>query len=157
MALTLTSTQFVTGTLEPQDKRGHSAPVDEGTVTFSSSDESVFIVEQSQENQLEVTITAVGEGVAQLTYSADADLGDGVVTISGFTAVEVLPALAAGFGISFGEAQEQEFPGEGTSSSSSSSSSTSSSTTDQTTDVAGGEEGTNPEVNPNEGGETPFI
>lgn len=132
MALTLTTTQFAEATLEPQDRRGRPAPVEAGSVSFTSSDESVFTVEEDPTNELKVKITAVGEGVAQLDYTADADLGEGVVSISGFAAIEVLPASAVGFGVSFGAAQEQDFDGEGTTSSSSS---TSSSTTESTTEA----------------------
>lgn len=107
MALSLTSTQFATGTLQPVDSKGRPAKVEAGSVVFTSSDESVFVVTQDPTNELGLTITAVGEGTAQLDYSADADLGEGVVTISGFTAIEVLPALAVGFGISFSAPQEQ--------------------------------------------------
>lgn len=107
MAITLTTTQFVEGTLQPVDAKGRPAPVDEGTVEFSSSDENVFIVEEDPANELKLKITAIGEGVAELRYSADADLGDGVVTIEGFTAVEVLAAMATSFGIQFGIPQEQ--------------------------------------------------
>ena len=107
MALTLTTTQLVEGTLQPVDAKGNPAPVEAGSILFSSSDESVFTIERDAENESKMTVIAVGIGVAQLNYSADADLGEGVTTISGFTAVEVIAAEAVGFGISFGEPQEQ--------------------------------------------------
>jgi len=95
--------QKVTATLKPVDRLGNVAQVETGTVVFSSSDETIFTVEQSDSNELECTITSVGVGTAQFDYSADADLGDGVKTITGFSAVEVLPLEAVGFGIEFGE------------------------------------------------------
>lgn len=106
--LSLRSTQYaVSGELQAVDRLGNPAPVQAGSVVFASSDESVFRAEQ-QDNELQVKVVAVGPGVAQLNYSADADLGDGVVTIEGFTGVEVLPAQAVGFsGLTFGEPQEQ--------------------------------------------------
>jgi hypothetical protein len=108
MAVSLTSTQFVEGTLQPVDSKGRPAQVDENTVEYTSSNPDVFIVEEDPTDQLKIRITAVGEGVAELRYSADADLDDGeTVTIEGFTAVEVLPAMAIGFGIQFGTPQEQ--------------------------------------------------
>ena len=120
MAVSMTSTQFVEGTLQPVDSKGRPAKVDEDSVEFTSSDTSVFVVEEDPNDQLKVKVTAVGEGVAELRYIADADLDDGeTVTIEGFTAVEVLPALAIGFGISFGTPQEQ--PNGGTSSTTSTS------------------------------------
>lgn len=108
MALSLTSTQFATGTLQPVDSKGRPASVEPGSVVFTSSDPSVFIVEQDPLNELAIIVTAIGEGTAQLDYSADADLGAGIVSISGFTAIEVLPALAVGFGLTFSTPQEQE-------------------------------------------------
>jgi hypothetical protein len=108
MAITLTSTQFVDGVLQPVDSKGRPAKVEAGSVKFESSNPEIFSVEQNPENELEVRITALSEGVAELRFSADADLDDGeVVLIEGFAAVEVLPAMAIGFGISFGTPQEQ--------------------------------------------------
>ena len=106
--VSLRSTQYaVSGELEAVDRLGNPAPVEAGSVNFSSSDEGVFRIERL-DNEKQVKVVAVGAGVAQLNYSADADLGDGVVTIEGFTGVEVLPAQAVGFsGLSFGEPQEQ--------------------------------------------------
>lgn len=119
MAVTLTSTQFVEGVLQPVDRKGRPAPVDEGSVEFTSSDPDVFVVEIDPTDHLRVRIIAVDQGVAELRYSADADLGDGVVTIEGFTAVEVVGSMATGFGISFGTPQEQ--PDNGSSSTTSTS------------------------------------
>lgn len=107
MAVSITTTQQVSGTLQPVDSKGKPASVEAGTVHFSSSDQSVFTVEQDPTNELSVKIVAVGPGTAQLDYSADADLGEGVKTIEGFTAIEVLPASAVGFGLTFGTPEEQ--------------------------------------------------
>lgn len=114
MALTLTTTQFAEGTLQAVDSRGRVVPVQSGSVVIESSDESVFIVEIDPENESRFRVVAVGEGVAELRYSADADRDDDEVrTISGFTAVEVQAAEAIGFGgIVFGAPQEQEFDGD---------------------------------------------
>lgn len=107
MAASITTTQQVTGTLQPVDAKGKPASVEVGTVRFSSSDQSVFTVEQDPTNELSVKVVAVGPGTAQLDYSADADLGEGIKTIEGFTAIEVLPASAVGFGLAFGAPEEQ--------------------------------------------------
>lgn len=107
MAVSITTTQLVTGTLQPVDSKGNPAPVQPGSVTFSSSDENVFRVEVDAANEATLKVVAVGPGTAQLNYSADANLGEGVKTIEGFTAVEVLPAEAVGFGITFGTPEEQ--------------------------------------------------
>lgn len=107
MAVSITTTQQVTGTLQPVDAKGKPASVEAGSVSFSSSDVNVFIVEQDPSNELSLKVVAVGAGTAQLNYSADADLGEGLKTIEGFTAIEVLPAEAVGFGLSFGAPEEQ--------------------------------------------------
>lgn len=107
MAASITTTQQVTGTLQPVDAKGKPASVEVGTVHFSSTDQSVFTVEQDPTNELSVKVVAVGPGTAQLDYSADADLGEGVKTIEGFTAIEVLPSSAVGFGLAFGTPEEQ--------------------------------------------------
>lgn len=106
--VSLRSTQYVeSGELQAVDRLGNPAEVEPGSVNFSSSDEGVFRIERL-DNEKQIKVIATGTGVAQLNYSADADLGDGVVTIEGFTGVEVLPAQAVGFsGLSFGEPQEQ--------------------------------------------------
>jgi hypothetical protein len=109
MALSMTATQKVAGALKPIDKKGNPAPVDEGSVSVTSSNEDVFVVERDSEDEKKFTLVAVGPGVAQLDYSADADLDDeGIKTISGFAAIEVLPAQAVGFGIEFAAPVEQE-------------------------------------------------
>jgi hypothetical protein len=115
MAISLTSTQFVEGVLQPVDRKGRPAKVQPGSIDYSSSDENVFTVTEDPNDETKLIITAVGEGTGQLDYSADADLGDGVVTISGFTAVEVLPASAVGFGLVVGTPQEQDLSGTTTS------------------------------------------
>lgn len=109
LMVSLTSTQYVeSGDLQAVDRLGRPAEVETGSVQFNSSDESVFQAVQNPDNEKQVKIVAVNPGVAQLNFSADADLGEGVITIEGFAGVEVLPAQAAGFsGLSFGQPQEQ--------------------------------------------------
>lgn len=107
--LSLRSTQFATsGELQAVDRLGNPAEVEPGSVRFVSSNEGVFRAEQDPDNEKVVKVVATGNGVAELHFVADADLGEGVVTIQGFMGVEVLPAQAVGFaGLSFGEPQEQ--------------------------------------------------
>jgi hypothetical protein len=106
MAVSMYPGQTAVGTLQPVDRKGNPSNVEPGSVKFSSSDESVFTVAVNPDNELQVTVTAVAPGVAQLNYEADADLdlGDGETkTINGFAAVEVLPEEAVGFGFTFDE------------------------------------------------------
>lgn len=107
MAATLNNEQLIDGELQPVTKKGKPAEVQPGTVTISSSDETVFTVQRDPENEKKFKVIAQNTGVAQLDFSADADLGDGVKTITGFAAIEVVPAEAAGFGVTFGAPQEQ--------------------------------------------------
>lgn len=105
--VTLTSTQFVEGLLNVVDRLGNTSQVEAGTVVITSSDPNVCIVNRIDSNELAFIIESVAPGVAQIDYSADADLGEGVETISGFTGIEVTPAHAVGFGVTFGEPQER--------------------------------------------------
>lgn len=106
----LKTTQFVSGELQPVDRLGNAAKVEAGTAKFTSSNEEVFVVERDPNLELVFKIVPKGPGVAQLDYSADADLGEGVKLISGFTGIEVIPAEATGFGIKFGEPEEIPIP-----------------------------------------------
>lgn len=107
MAVVLSDTQFIEGQVSTVNKKGKPAPIETGTIEYSSSNESVFTVTEDPEDETKFKVTAVGAGTAQLNYSADADLGEGVVTITGFTDFEVTPAQATGFNVNFGEPQEQ--------------------------------------------------
>ncbi len=107
MAATITDSQLIKGTLTTVNKKGQPASVQLGTIEYSSSNESVFTVTEDPDNENGFTVTAVGAGSGQLNYSADADLGEGVVTISGFTDIVVTPAQATGFNVTFGQPEEQ--------------------------------------------------
>jgi len=98
--------QKVRVTLQPVDRLGNPATVEAGSVSFSSSDEAICTVVQDPENELVAEVFSQGVGVAQLDYSADADLGEGVESISGFSSVEVLPLGAVGFGLEVGEPED---------------------------------------------------
>lgn len=97
--------QKVTVTLQPQDRLGNPANVQPGSVVFESSDTDVCTVVQNQDNELQADVfsSTNNPGTAQIDFKADADLGEGVVQISGFSAVEVLPLQAVGFGLTVGE------------------------------------------------------
>jgi hypothetical protein len=109
MTLTLTDTQMVSGTIgQPVDAKGYSAAVQTGSVVFTSSDETVATVAQDPTNEYGFTVTAQKPGVAQITATADADLGEGVSNITGFFGVEVTGGAAIGFGNpTFGNITEQ--------------------------------------------------
>lgn len=58
------------------------ATVQPGSIVWASSDETVIRVEAGPDG-LAFEAPAVAPGIARLTVTADADLGDGVVTITG--------------------------------------------------------------------------
>lgn len=100
MALELKPGQFIDVEISPVDRKGSPAVIEEGSVVFSSTNESVFTIQEDPTNELKARIVSVGVGVATLSYSFDADLDDDEVrTIEGFSAVEVTPeeAQAVGF------------------------------------------------------------
>lgn len=107
MAVIITDTQFIEGQVQPVNKKGQPSQVEQGSVEYSSSNEAVFTVTEDADDETKFVVTAVGAGTGQLNYSADADLGEGVVTITGFTDIEITPAQATGFNVTFGEPQEQ--------------------------------------------------
>lgn len=107
MAVTLSTIEEVTGQVTPTNKKGGAAAVEAGSVSYSSSDESIATVEEDPADETKFKIVAHAAGVCQVDVSADADLGSGTQTVSGFVAVEVLPAGATGFGLTFGTPTEQ--------------------------------------------------
>lgn len=106
MALILTVTQQSTLSIQPVDLRGNPARVDGVPAwTVSSPDVLALTVEA---DGLSALIRATGlVGTAQLNVSADADLGEGVVTITGTLDVEVQSAQAVGIVINAGPPTEQ--------------------------------------------------
>lgn len=107
MAITMLPNQNVAVEILPVDRKGNPAQIEEGSVIFASSDQNVFTIVQNAEDELKATITSVGPGVAELTYSLDADLDDTEVrTLEGFTAVEVTPEEAVGISLVAGPAQD---------------------------------------------------
>jgi len=107
MSVTLSEVQFVEGQVTPVNRLGGPAKVEAGSVEYSSSDPLVATVEEDPNDETKFKVVAHSPGISQVDISADADLGDGVVTISGFVAVEVLPENATGFGVTFGAPQDQ--------------------------------------------------
>lgn len=108
MALTAAPQQRIPFILQPVDRRGNPAPVQEGSVSISMADTAVATVERDPANELAGWVMTHAVGVTQINYSADADLGEGVTTITGFDAIEVKPEQAVGFGITFGPAEDVE-------------------------------------------------
>lgn len=108
--VSMSYSQKVIVEIAPVDSNGNPASVEAGSVQVTSSDESIALLRRDTENELKFEILGNNEGrtgVAQIDLKADADLGEGVVTIEGFIGVEVLPKQAVGFGFVIGEPVEQ--------------------------------------------------
>jgi hypothetical protein len=94
----------------PITAKGKPAKVEQGSVKITCSDDSVTI-EVDPANPFKATLTAVHENEdtgAVLTITADADLGEGVVEISGSEPLVITSGPAVGFGpASIGTPTEQ--------------------------------------------------
>lgn len=98
MLAILTDSQQVDVTYaDPVDKKGATAPVQNGSIVWKTSDPTVATV--SAGAGFAGTIVGGLPGVAQIWPEADADLGDGVITIMGEKVdVQVTGGQAVGFG-----------------------------------------------------------
>jgi hypothetical protein len=101
MTLVLKDNQRVAISVSPVDARGNPAKVD-GAPVWSVIGPGILALETSDDG-LSCVATATGElGVTQVTVTADADLGEGVQTISGLLDVEVIGGMAVGLAINAG-------------------------------------------------------
>ena len=92
----LTNEQQVQATVKPQTAAGNPAPID-GAVSYNSSNTDAASIDESG------LIIATGVGIAQITASFDADLGEGVRTIELSGVIEVVAAEATTGVLEFGE------------------------------------------------------
>ena len=97
----LTDVQEARATIAPKDRAGNDAPVD-GTPTWASSDESLVTVTPAEDGMSADVITVGPLGTAQVTVTADADLGDGVTSLTGTLDVEVIASEASSLNVSVG-------------------------------------------------------
>ncbi len=100
----ITDSQQFTVTLKPLNKRGGVAAVEPGSVVWAPPS---FVTLTPSEDGLSATILAAGIGSDVVSVSADADLGEGVVTISGSFPIEVIASQAISLGFVFGQPTEQ--------------------------------------------------
>lgn len=105
----LTADQFVVGHIDAasiKDKYGNPAAV-QGDWTWSSSDESIVTVDGPSPGT-DVTITTAGpDGVATVSGVADADLGEGVVSITAIVSVNVVSGMASTVEVSLDTPQDK--------------------------------------------------
>jgi len=101
MALVLTDEQKVALTVAFTTASGNPARID-GVPKWQTSDETILTVVADEDGQT-ATATTVGPlGTAQVSVTADADLGAGIREITGTLDVEVLAAEAVTVGITAG-------------------------------------------------------
>lgn len=104
LVMRITNEQKSRVTVAPKTAGGNDAPID-GAVAFTSSDESVAVIEAIDDTSCYVR--AVGPGAAQVTAVFDADLGEGVRQLTASGVLEVVAAEAETAEIVFGEAEQQ--------------------------------------------------
>lgn len=93
MSLILTDVQKVSVAVSFTTKAGNPAPVD-GVPQWSSSDPSILEVVPSADGLSAEVLTVGPLGLAQVSVVADADLGEGVTSITGVLDVEVKASQA---------------------------------------------------------------
>lgn len=101
--MVLTDTQQATITFgQPLDRKGKPAKVQPGSVVFSIDNPDAATVTQDPNDPFTASVVAgnpTADGApATITISADADLGDGVKTITGVEPLIVTSGEAVGFG-----------------------------------------------------------
>jgi len=101
MRVVLTNLQKVLLTLQPVDAAGNPAPVD-GPPTWALSDPSFLTLELAPDAMSAYAITTGAVGLSMINFSADADLGEGIVTIAGSLEVEVIGSQAVTLGVLVG-------------------------------------------------------
>lgn len=101
MSLILTDIQKVALSIKPVSAAGNPAPVD-GKPEWVSSAPDVVTVEAAEDGMSAVVMTTGKLGTAQVAVKADADLGEGVVEITGVLDVEVKASAAVSLSIEAG-------------------------------------------------------
>jgi hypothetical protein len=113
MDITLTATQELAIGAIPVDARGNPAPVD-GEAVWAVSDESLGTLVDAEGDDLEAgaekVFKAAGPtGNVQVTCTVDADLGEGVRTLTAIWNINIAAAEAVSFGQYTGTPREQTF------------------------------------------------
>jgi len=101
----LTSTQEIDLAIKPLDAKGNAAQVD-GTPEWVSSDPNIVLVAPSTDG-LSCVAKAMAIGHAQISVAADADLNEGIETLTGTIEFNVVAGNAVSLGIIAGSPHEQ--------------------------------------------------
>lgn len=92
----------VSATVSYVDAKGNPAQV-QGAPVWASDNEAVVTVAASDDGFSAVVTPAGPLGTAQISVTADADLGDGVESLVTLGSVEVIAGKAVAGAINFGE------------------------------------------------------
>lgn len=106
LALTLTTTQQVSVSISPTDKRGHPANLDGAPVWSADNTDAVALTPAP--DGLSCLIVALGPvGPVDIFVDADADLGAGVTPLRGTFQIEIVAAQATTIEVTPGSVEEQ--------------------------------------------------
>ena len=101
MSLILTDVQQVVLSVSPVTAKGNPAPLG-GVPVWTTSDATLVDLTQSDDG-LSATVVAKGPlGSCQVSVSADADVGEGVVEIVGVLDIEIKGSMAVSLNIGSG-------------------------------------------------------
>lgn len=104
MSLQLTASQKVDLSIQPVDKKGNPAEVED--IVWMTDNSEVLALSFVGNS---CTVAAVGPmGVASVTVTVDAKIGDGVETLTGRLDIEVVAGQATAINITAGTPVEQE-------------------------------------------------
>lgn len=102
---------------KPINSDGEEAPIEEGTLKRVITDEGIFTIEQDDQlpdDPEALMIVPHAEGTTDVEWTADADIGDGVETISLKLTGTILAGGAVGFApIQFGTPRKKTPPTQG--------------------------------------------
>jgi len=98
MALILTDEQKVHLSIQPLTAAGNAAPID-GVPLWSVTDPNIIGLDIAADGISCYAITTGALGTSQINVSADADMGDGIVTLMAILDIQVAPAQAVSLGI----------------------------------------------------------
>lgn len=94
------------GPIAPVDRAGNPAAID-GVPTWSVGDPAIIGLDVAADGLSAYAIAAGPVGLSQVNITADADLGEGVTTISGTVDFQVVAAQAVGLAIPVGTPEPQ--------------------------------------------------
>lgn len=99
--LAITNEEKINVTLNPVTANGNPATVDGAPVWSVEGDATLEVAADG----LSAYLISGAAGASTVTVTADADLGEGVVTLSDVIALNVIPAGAAALGFTAGAAE----------------------------------------------------